>query len=123
MTVLASQFVFTFGCGELTKFQASVPEDALQRKLEALQQRCRQHITAFAREFDWAIEMLAVSPVNAYQVEIRIHDPVFRHAKSFVEPPLDRFVPFARGRRPDLHDEIRSAADVLRGQYIRCARP
>src|SRR5207247_2156656 len=58
--------------------------------------------------------------VDAHHIELGIDDPILQHIRAFIEPPLDRLVALARARRSNLDDQLRSAANMLSRQDLRC---
>lgn len=69
---------------------ALLAEDSRQSHLEARQQRRGQHIAVLARELCRATEPVAVPSIDAYSIDLRIHDPVFSHAGTLVETAFER---------------------------------
>jgi len=91
----------------------------MKRQCEAGQQLGGEHVAGFGREFDRPGETLPVAPVDAYDIELGIHDPVLGHAGAFIQGALDRLVASARAWRTDFHHELGDALHVGRGQDLR----
>jgi hypothetical protein len=74
-----------------------LPEDARQRHLEAGQERRRQHVAGLARELDGSSEAIAVSGVDADDVDVGIDNPVLEDVRALVQPSFGRLVGLWRG--------------------------
>ena len=90
-----------------------------QRDLEPWQQLRRQHVARLARDLDGSIESIAVSGVDADDVDVRIDHPVLEDVRALVQPTFDRFGALSSARRANLDDQVRRAHDVLAGEKRR----
>ena len=96
-------------------------KEAREGQFQSWQQRSRNDVSGFGAQLDRPREPLLGAPVDPHHVEVRIHDPVLRHAGALVEVTLDGFVAASRAWRPDFDHQLRSALDVGRGQDLRRA--
>src|SRR5262245_10864599 len=91
----------------------SVAKDSGERHLEARQQRRRQHICGFARQFDGVTEAVACAPVEADAIDRGIYDAVPSYADAFVEMSLDAVITPSRRLCSDFYHVLRDALLVF----------